>query len=148
MESGGRTDEEGVDVNYEPFELQPSVLEVVARLCPQHEAEEIWRVVGHSLVEQARDLLEEVRIQSYCALVPMQWRFVMVGINWNSPPPQAKSHVEIWRQLKEESDNSVSRGKIVFRRPCSSSVFFNTFPCHVHYVHVHVHCISHTCIYA
>ena len=65
MESEGRSPqggERGDDDKYEPFELQPSVLEAVASLCPEHEAEEIWRVVGPSLVEQAKDLLDEVRV--------------------------------------------------------------------------------------
>ena len=52
--------EPGVHVDFEPFELQPSILDIVANLCPEHEAEEIWHVVGYSLVEQARDLLKEV----------------------------------------------------------------------------------------
>ena len=52
--------EPGVQVDFEPFELQPSILDIVANLCPEHEAEEIWHVVGYSLVEQARDLLKEV----------------------------------------------------------------------------------------
>lgn len=60
MESEGQADEEGVDISFEPFELRPSVVDLVAKLCPEHEAEEIWRVVGHSHVEQAQDLLEEV----------------------------------------------------------------------------------------
>lgn len=60
MEAGERSPQ-GEVANYEPFELQPSVLEAVASLCPEHEAEEIWRIVGSSLVEQARDLLDEVR---------------------------------------------------------------------------------------
>lgn len=47
-------------LSYEPFVLQPSIIDAVTELCPEHEAEEIWRIVGHSLVEQARDLLEEV----------------------------------------------------------------------------------------
>jgi len=70
-ESGGEIAGESV----EPFELQPSIIDVVAKLCPKNEADEIWRVVGHSLVEQAKDLLEEVgenrRISSlfWCALI-------------------------------------------------------------------------------
>ena len=52
--------ETGMHVDFEPFELQPSILDVVANLCPEHEAEEIWHVVGYSLVEQAKDLLKEV----------------------------------------------------------------------------------------
>lgn len=54
--NGGGVAEEGL----EPFELQPSMIDVVAKLCPKNEADEIWRVVGHSLVEQATDLMEEV----------------------------------------------------------------------------------------
>lgn len=63
-EERARNVEEGTDANFEPFELQPSIIDAVAKLCPENEAEEIWRVVGHSLVEQSRDLLEEVRVQS------------------------------------------------------------------------------------
>ena len=59
------SDKEREGLTHEPFELQPSMLDLVTELCPEHEAEEIWRVVGHSLVEQARDLLDEV----YRALV-------------------------------------------------------------------------------
>lgn len=55
---------EEVNQNFEPFELQPSIIDAVLDTCPEHEAEEIWRVVGHSLVEQAKDLLEEVRVLS------------------------------------------------------------------------------------
>ena len=54
------SDKEREGLTHEPFELQPSMLDLVTELCPEHEAEEIWRVVGHSLVEQARDLLDEV----------------------------------------------------------------------------------------
>lgn len=61
MATGERSPQGEGGANYEPFELQPSVLEAVASLCPEHEAEEIWRIVGPSLVEQARDLLDEVR---------------------------------------------------------------------------------------
>lgn len=59
---------EAVNPNVEPFELQPSIIDAVIHMCPEHEAEEIWRVVGHSLVEQARDLLEEVRVPSTCTV--------------------------------------------------------------------------------
>ena len=58
-DSGGHPEKEG---GYEPFELQPSLLDAVASLCPESEAEEIWRVVGPSLAEQAGDLLQEVRV--------------------------------------------------------------------------------------
>ena len=77
--SGRGRREEGearVHVNFEPFELQPSIIDVVSNLCPEHEAEEIWHVVGYSLVEQARDLLKEV--YTACTVIV---KFVMVGIN-------------------------------------------------------------------
>ena len=68
VSSGGTKEgEEGVDMYFEPFELQPSIIDVVADMCPEREAEEIWLVVGHSLVEQARDLLEEVYSESLCS---------------------------------------------------------------------------------
>lgn len=44
----------------EPFQLQPSIVDNISKLYSENEAEELCRVVGHSLVEQARDLLEEV----------------------------------------------------------------------------------------
>lgn len=65
--SGVEEVEEAVNPNFEPFELQPSIIDTVVDMCPEHEAEEIWRVIGHSLVEQARDLLEEVCVLS-CAV--------------------------------------------------------------------------------
>ena len=65
---GGKCSEQGekraVETEHEdaflPFELQPSVIDAVGTLCPKTEAEEIWRVVGDSLVEQATDLMNEV----------------------------------------------------------------------------------------
>ncbi len=47
--------------NLEAFDLPASVWELVERLCPEKEASEVKRIVGHSLVEQAADLHEEVR---------------------------------------------------------------------------------------
>lgn len=67
--SSREVEEAEVDPTFEPFELQPSIIDTVVDMCPEHEAEEIWRVIGHSLVEQARDLLEEVCVLS-CAV---QW---------------------------------------------------------------------------
>lgn len=75
---------EAVNQNFEPFELQPSIIDAVVDTCPEHEAEEIWRVVGHSLVEQARDLLEEVRVhlrvQCYYAICSLLW-CALLGIS-------------------------------------------------------------------
>lgn len=88
----------------QPFVLQPSIIDVVAKLCPENEADEIWRVVGHSLVEQAKDLLEEVTKNLRIRGV------VMVRINWDHDPPlQASALLEIWRQLKEDADQAASR---------------------------------------
>ena len=84
METSSRGSPEGVEredaSSYEPFELQPSLLDTVSDVCPAGEAEEIWRVVGPSLAEQARDLLDEVH-KSPATLVVLSFRFVMVGTN-------------------------------------------------------------------
>ena len=83
METSSRGSPEGVereDAGYEPFELQPSLLDTVSDVCPAGEEEEIWRVVGPSLAEQARDLLDEVH-KSAATLVVLSFRFVMVGTN-------------------------------------------------------------------
>ena len=116
MESGrdSRGGEGLGDANCEPFELQPSVLDAVDSLCPEREAEEIWRVVGPSLVEQARDLLEEVR-RSPARLASRGCPgFVMVGTNWNRSPLrclQARIHLEIWRELSRDADHATPRGE-------------------------------------
>lgn len=83
--------EEAVEVvnqNFEPFELQPSIIDAVLNTCPEHEAEEIWRVVGHSLVEQAKDLLEEVRVLSICRVQPADW--VCYGAHYLELPSRRK----------------------------------------------------------
>lgn len=69
MTTGVMEPESEGEVMYEPFELQPSLLDTVAAVCPEHEAEEIWRVVGPSLVEQAKDLLQEVSKSPFCCFV-------------------------------------------------------------------------------
>ena len=46
--------------NLEAFELQVSVWECLRELCPEKELGEVKRILGHSLVEQTKDLYEEV----------------------------------------------------------------------------------------
>ena len=87
-----------------PFELQPSIIDVVRTLCPKTEAEEIWRVVGDSLVEQAKDLLDEVREIAMGDL----GQVVMMRINCIYYV-QATTLLEIWRQAKEEADQATLR---------------------------------------
>ena len=50
----------GTEGTLEAFELQPPLWELVSQLCPEKETEEVTRILGHSLVEQACDLYEEV----------------------------------------------------------------------------------------
>ena len=108
-----------VHVNFEPFELQPSIIDVVSDLCPEHEAEEIWHVVGYSLVEQARDLLKEVYTVIkllWCALIEGCCSF------------QARLLLEVWRQLKDDADHATLHSEKVY------SV----------YTHTHAHTLTHT----
>lgn len=44
----------------QPYQLRASLWETVLRLCPEREAEEVRHALGTSLVEQARDLRQEV----------------------------------------------------------------------------------------
>ena len=63
--SSSRVDGLEVDtdnVTLEAFELQPPLWELVSQLCPEKEAGEVRRILGHSLVEQACDLYEEVSV--------------------------------------------------------------------------------------
>lgn len=48
------------ECNLEAFELEPSVWELIQSFCPEREIGEVRRTLGASLVEQARDLHEEV----------------------------------------------------------------------------------------
>ena len=45
----------------EAFELQPSMWKLITRSCPPEEQEEVQRVLGYAIVEQACELYEEVR---------------------------------------------------------------------------------------
>ena len=74
-EGSARHAGQGRGRDWEPFELQPSIIDAVSKLCPENEADEIWRVVGHSLIEQAKDLLEEV---SLCPI--LSW-WALIGIS-------------------------------------------------------------------
>ena len=53
---GGSTSEGSL----EAFELQTSLWELVSQMCPAKELSEVMRIMGHSLVEQACDLHDEV----------------------------------------------------------------------------------------
>ena len=44
------------------FELPPSVWKLILSMCPAREVGEVRKVLGDSLVEQACDLREEVRV--------------------------------------------------------------------------------------
>ena len=59
----------------EAFELQPSIWNLIAQSCPSEEQEEVQRILGYAIVEQARDLYDE-----------------------------ACTHLEIWNQFKNESE--------------------------------------------
>lgn len=50
----------GREGTLEAFELQPPLWELISQLCPEKETGEVRRILGHSLVEQACDLYEEV----------------------------------------------------------------------------------------
>ena len=52
------------DFGLAEFELSPSVWDLILRHCPEKEVSEVGRVLGHSLVEQARDLQQEVGLIS------------------------------------------------------------------------------------
>ena len=63
--SSSRVDGLEVDtdnVTLKAFELQIPLWELVSQLCPEKEAGEVRRILGHSLVEQACDLYEEVSV--------------------------------------------------------------------------------------
>ena len=45
----------------EAFELQPSIWKLIDHYCPPEELEEVQRILGYAIVEQARDLHCEVR---------------------------------------------------------------------------------------
>jgi len=55
-QDGGSTSE----CSLEAFELQTSLWELVSQMCPTEELSEVRRILGHSLVEQACDLHDEV----------------------------------------------------------------------------------------
>lgn len=48
------------DCDLTEFELSPSVWDLILSYCPEKEASEVGRILGRSLVEQARDLQQEV----------------------------------------------------------------------------------------
>lgn len=55
-----RSSPEQSERTLEAFELTASVWSLVEEVCPEKETSEVKRIVGHSLVEQAKDLREEV----------------------------------------------------------------------------------------
>ena len=55
----------GSSVASEAFELPPSVWELIKNLCPEKESNELKRMLGQSLIEEACDLLTEVYIYTY-----------------------------------------------------------------------------------
>lgn len=66
----------------EAFELQPSTWGLILQFCPESEAGEVKRLLGHSLVEQAGDLYEEVGISDRVngkQLVPSGLRLVRIN---------------------------------------------------------------------
>lgn len=44
------------------FELQPSIWKLITQSCPSEEQEEVQRILGYAIVEQTRELYDEVRI--------------------------------------------------------------------------------------
>ena len=52
----------GSSVASEAFELPPSVWELIKNLCPEKESNELKRMLGQSLIEEACDLLTEVHV--------------------------------------------------------------------------------------
>lgn len=51
---------EDSDCQLKAFELSPSVWKLMLTICPPREVDEVKKVLGESLVEQACDLHEEV----------------------------------------------------------------------------------------
>ena len=59
----------GSEVSIETFDLKPSLWKLITSVCPSNEADEIKRILGASLVEQACDLYEEVSTVFYREII-------------------------------------------------------------------------------
>ncbi len=61
------------------FEASSSVWELILQHCPENEVEEIKRILGTSLIEQAIDLHDEVSLTGYTACYTDTWVLFLWG---------------------------------------------------------------------